>query len=110
MNKTFIQYPVSGYTPVEHVKLPSREQWELLRDALLEWGDLNAAAACDNLIDILWHVANTAENVEVVSNPLTNGSVRYSETVDVTKNFNGIKATATATWAERHLNKEVSDE
>jgi hypothetical protein len=80
MNKTFIQYPVSGYTPVEHVKLPSREQLELLRDALLEWGDLNAAAACDNLIDILWHVANTAENVEVVSNPLTNGSVRYPET------------------------------
>jgi hypothetical protein len=56
--------------------------------------------------------------VEVRFNPALNGGVRLCNpptpvqlvhtpqdmTVDVTKYFNGIPATASKTWAERHLN------
>jgi len=111
-----IPYPVTGYTPTVQVELPSRAQLTLLRDALLGYGDLNAAAACDNLIDILWHVANTAENVKVVSNPALNGSVRrqigYGELmhdINDLRYLNERKAQADAICEEYEEANRVSD-
>jgi hypothetical protein len=81
----FVPYPVTGYTPPVTVQPATHAQLIALRDLLLEHGDTNAAAAADNLIDILCHVANTAENVEVRSSPELMGGVRYCSELDERK-------------------------
>jgi hypothetical protein len=73
-----------GWTPPV-TNLPTKAQLIALRDLLLSHGDKSAAAAVDNVIDILSRVAKgeftqiipTAEKVEVRSNPALQASVRY---------------------------------
>jgi hypothetical protein len=43
----------TGYTKTEYAKPATKAQLVALRDLLLEYGDKNAAAAVDNVIDIL---------------------------------------------------------
>jgi hypothetical protein len=72
-----------GWMPTQ-VQPATKEQLVALRDLLLSHGDKSAAAAVDNVIDILSRVANrtdavipTAEKVEVRSNPALQADVRH---------------------------------
>lgn len=48
-----LNQPRTGWTPTETVKPADKASLIALRDLLLEWKDTNAAAAVDNVIDIL---------------------------------------------------------
>ena len=71
---------MNGWTPTERVKPATKEQLIALRDLLLSHNDKHAAAAVDNVIDILSRAANpivnTSAKVKVLSNPHINGSIR----------------------------------
>lgn len=51
----------TGYTQTECTKPATKPQLVALRDLLLEYGDKNAAAAVDNVIDILGQVVKVGE-------------------------------------------------
>lgn len=59
----------TGYTQPEYVKPANKQQLVALRDLLLGHGDKNAAAAVDNVIDILGQKAGEiTQSQEPVSN------------------------------------------
>jgi len=71
MNKTFVPYPVSGYTPTVKIQPATFGQLIALRDMLLSYSEKDAAAAVDNAIDVICQAATKL---------YTMGSVRKIDT------------------------------
>jgi hypothetical protein len=90
---------------------PALNFWNHAADKLLELKSLafqiKEEIEADNEWPAVGQLHNTAEHVKIVPNRF--GSVRYpvaeNTTIDVSKDFGGLKITATKIWVERHLNR-----